>query len=81
MPILHVRNVPPDLYDRLRRMAKEQNRSLSAQVVTLLEQAVKKVEARSQAEVIASIRQRRTFQPAAVGAPDSTELLRQDRQR
>jgi hypothetical protein len=81
MPILHVRNVPTALYNRLKEMAEEQNRSLSAQIITLLEQAVEDVEVRSQAEVIASIRQRRTFQPAAVGAPDSTELLRQDRQR
>ena len=80
MPILHVRNVPPELYERLKRMAEEQNRSLSAQVITLLEQAIE-MNLRSQAEIIASIRRRRTFQPAAIGAPESLELLRQDRER
>ena len=80
MPTLHVRNVPSELYERLKRMAKEQNRSLSAQVIVLLKQAVER-EARPQAEVIASIRRRRRFQPAAAGAPDSLELLRQDRRR
>jgi len=37
MPILHVRNVPEDLYERIRRRAAEEKRSISAEVITLLE--------------------------------------------
>lgn len=40
MPILHVRNVPDDLYEHICRQAREQNRSISAQVIYLLERAV-----------------------------------------
>ncbi len=80
MTILHVRNVPEELYARLRNRAESQRRSLSAEVITLLEWAVE--EADHHAEVtLASIRQRRSFSPATVGAPDSTTLLRQDRER
>ena len=80
MATLHVRNVPEELYDRLRRRAQEQNRSLSAEVVTLLEYALEEPRY-SQAELLDSIRRRRFFEPKAVYAPDSTTLLRQDRER
>ena len=80
MPVLHVRNVPEDLYERIRQQAMDQNRSISAEVVTLLQRALAG-NTRSQADVLDSLRRRRFFQPAAVGAPDSTALLRQDRAR
>jgi len=78
MPILHVRNVPEDLYERLQRRAQAQRRSLSAEVITLLIWAVEETE-RSPESTLAAIRLRRSFQPAEAGAPDSTTLLRQDR--
>lgn len=80
MAILHVRNMPEDLYERLRRQAREQGRSISAEVVNLLEAALRN-SGRSQAEILAGIRRRRCFRPADVGAPDSTALLRADRER
>jgi len=80
MPILHVRNVPNDLHKRLKERADAQRRSLSAEVITLLEWAVEETE-RISASPLASIRQRRFFAPEAVGAPNSTTLLREDRER
>jgi len=80
MPILHVRNVPEILYVDLRRRAESQRRSLSAEVITLLEWAVAEAE-RTSEMTLTSIRQRRSYEPAAAGAPDSTTLLRQDRDR
>ena len=80
MAILHVRNVPEELYARLKRRADSQRRSLSAEVITLLEWATEEVERTSEA-TLASIRQRRSFNPALAGAPHSTTLLRQDRDR
>jgi len=80
MPILHVRNVPDDLYARLQRRAETQRRSLSSEVITLLDWAITEAE-RASATTLSSIRNRRFFEPAAVGAPDSTTLLRQDRDR
>ena len=80
MSILHVRNVPQDLYARLKQRAETQHRSLSAEVVTLLEWAVEEVDRASELS-LESIRRRRFFEPASVGAPDSTTLLREDRER
>jgi plasmid stability protein len=80
VPILHVRNVPDTLYIDLQRRAKSQRRSLSAEVITLLEWAVAEAE-RTSEMTLTSIRQRRSFNPASAGAPDSTTLLRQDRDR
>ncbi|MBK7178379.1 MAG: hypothetical protein IPH82_14535 [Chloroflexi bacterium] len=80
MPTLHVRNVPEALYDRLRERAQERNRSLSAEVLILLDFALDESED-SQTELLDSIRRRRFFNPAAVGAPDSSSMLREDRAR
>jgi plasmid stability protein len=80
MPTLHVRNVPETLYDRLRERAQEQNRSLSAEVVMLLDFALEE-STDMQAQLLDNIRRRRFFNPAAAGAPDSTTLLREDREQ
>ena len=80
MSILHVRNVPEGLYNQIRRQAQEQNRSISAQVIHLLERAVL-ASPESQAELLQAIGRRRSFQPANHAAPESLTLLRQDRER
>jgi len=80
MPTLHVRNVPDDLYERIRHRSRAQNRSISAEVITLLQRALED-RARSQNEVLDRIRRRRFFRPDEAGAPESTALLRQDRGR
>ena len=80
VPILHVRNVPEALYVDLQHRAENQRRSLSAEVITLLEWAVAEAERTSEL-TLTSIRSRRSFDPAAAGAPDSATLLREDRER
>lgn len=80
MATLHVRNVPDDLYTRIRERADSSNRSLSAEVVVLLTTALEGAKP-SPREVLADIRRRRFFRPADVGAPDVAELLREDRSR
>ena len=80
MPILHVRNVPNELYNRIKAQAQAKNRSMSAEVIMLLDRALTDT-ARSQAEVLDNIRRRRFFRPAEANAPDSTTLLREDRAR
>jgi hypothetical protein len=52
----------------------------SAELITLLENVFNHPK-RMPAEILASIRHRRFFKPSAVGAPDSTSLLQQDRER
>ena len=80
MSILHVRNVPDPLYRQLKQRAEARRRSLSAEVITLLEWAIEEAERRPEATLDA-IRARRHFKPTAAGAPDSTTLLREDRAR
>ena len=80
MATLHVRSVPEDLYERLHKLAQRQNRSLSAQVITLLYLALQEEENRKrQGRLLSDIRRRRFALPT--GASDSVELLREDRRR
>ena len=80
MSTLHVRNVPENLYEQIRRQAQEQNRSISAQVVYLLERVLSD-NAQAQSEILQGIRRRRFYRPDQVGAPDSLSLLHKDRGR
>jgi plasmid stability protein len=80
MNTLHVRSVPDDLYSRLQQLARTRNRSLSAQVVEMLSQALEEEELRlKQAATLASIRRRRFSPPRE--SPTSLEFLREDRER
>ncbi len=80
MNTLHVRSVPADLYRRIQSLASQQNRSLTAQVITLLEQAVENEEQRANhADVLKSIQRRRFKLPE--NASPSLELLNEDRNR
>ncbi len=80
MSTLHVRNVPDELYGRIRQQAQAKNRSISAEVITLLARALEETD-QSQAEILDRINRRRFFKPQAFGAPDSLSLLSQDRAR
>ena len=80
MPTLHVRSVPEDLYFQIQRLAEMKSRSLSAQVVTMLAQALEDEKRREvQTKALTSIRRRRFAAPKK--APSSLILLREDRSR
>lgn len=80
MPTLHVRSVPEDLYERVRQLAQLRSRSLGAQVVTMLYEALDEEEQRKdQARALTSIRRRRFAPPGK--AASSLDLLREDRRR
>lgn len=80
MNTLHVRSVPDDLYQRLQHLAQTRNRSLSAQVVMMLTQALEDEERQGkQAIALTSIRRRRFTPPAQ--SPSSLDLLHEDRER
>ena len=82
MPILHVRNVPEETYRRLQRVAEQHNRSLSAEVVQLLESALSDEERRvSQLELLERARQLRYTFPTEQHVPEAWELIREDRDR
>jgi plasmid stability protein len=80
MSTLHVRSIPEDLYARVSQLAQASNRSLSAQVVTMLYEALENEEHRiNTGQALNAIRRRRFTPPAAT--PGSEQLLREDRQR
>lgn len=78
MPTLNVRGVPDDLYDRLRALANQRQRPLSALVVALLQRALETETQQRQAELLETIQLRR-FKPPT-GTPDDVKLLREDRE-
>ncbi len=80
MNTLHVRSVPDDLYNRLQQLANARNRSLSAQVITMLAQAIENEERRkNQLKTLSSIKRRRFTAPR--NAPSTLALLKEDRAR
>ncbi len=75
---LHVRNVPETLYESIRHLAQASSRSLSAEVVELLGQAVAEAQRRARIrELLADMKQNRIRPPA--GAPRAEQLIREDR--
>lgn len=80
MNTLHVRSVPDDIYKRLQQLAHSRNRSLSAQVIMMLERELEEEERQGeQVKALKSIRRRRFSPPGK--SPNSLDLLREDRQR
>lgn len=82
MSTLHVRNVPHELYERVRRVADRRNQSLSAVVVDLLEQGVEQESLRAgQRRLLSAIRRRRQRSRRNSTVPDSVRLIGEDRRR
>lgn len=88
MATLYVRNLPDDLYQRLQELAKVENRSINAQVITLLQQALSPQTQETEDQrrknvpkLLEEIRRRRESLPTDVEWLDSTELIREDRDR
>ena len=81
MPVLHIEEVPADLYDRLRRRAAVRSRELKVEVLDLLERALATEEESraAHAAALADLRGQRWSPPP--GTPDSVALLREDRDR
>lgn len=82
MPTLHIENISNELFLQIQRLAKAHGRSLNAQVIVLLAQALKhekEKELTVQLKVLASIRQRRFMDPQ--DSPSSLALLHEDRDR
>jgi plasmid stability protein len=85
MAILHVRNMPDDLYSLLQQRAEGERRSLSAEVVVLLRQAITQPRAynpAAYADLFQQIARERESLEAACGSfPDSVADIRADRAR
>jgi len=82
MSILHVRNVPDQLYRQIQKLSEAESRSFSSEVVHLLDLAVHEEQAvYAQKKTLAGIKKRLLRQKIKPNAPNSTDLLREDRNR
>jgi hypothetical protein len=80
MSVLHLENIPLDVYRGIEEMARREKRAVAEQAVELLRQSVREQEVRARHDAaLADLRRRR--RPAPEGTPDSVQLLREDRER
>jgi plasmid stability protein len=83
MPTLYVENVPADLCEALRTRVHEHRKSISAEVIALLEENVPTAkELASRREFLNQARRIRARRPRAPGPFPSSEVMqREDRRR
>lgn len=83
MPVLYVENVPNDLYQALRKRARENRSSIAAEVISLLERNVptaKELQRRHEFyDRMAALRARHS--DASGRFPTAEEMVREDRDR
>jgi plasmid stability protein len=83
MPVLYVENIPDSLYKALRKRARENHKSIAAEVIALLERSIPTAE---------ELRQRRDFytrmtdlraqySESSGSFPTVEEMVREDRNR
>jgi len=83
MPTLYVENIPDDLYKALRKRARENRKSIAAEVISLLERNVPTAkELQSRREFYNRMAELRARQPESPGPfPTAEEMIREDRER
>jgi plasmid stability protein len=83
MPVVYVRGIPDKLYNRLKERAEKERRSLSAEVITLMDKALSGGDdVEQQMAVLERLTAiRRSTPPVIMGVDDSVTLIREDRDR
>jgi plasmid stability protein len=83
MPALYVEKIPDDLYQALRKRARENRKSIAAEVISLLERNVPTAkELQRRREFYRRMAKLRARQPESSGPfPSTEEMIRQDRDR
>jgi plasmid stability protein len=83
MPTLYVENVPADVYEALRLRARERRKSISAEVIALLEENVPTAkELASRRELLNQAQRIRARRPRTQGRFPSSEAMQgEDRRR
>jgi hypothetical protein len=83
MATLYVENVPDDLYEALRSLAKARRRSIAAQVLVLLEENVPTAEElKSRHKWVRKLaRLRKQHKGSGRKFPSAEEMIREDRER
>ena len=81
MPLLQVRNLPDDLYEKLSSVAAADNRRIAQETIVLLRKALElKGERVARRKQLFEEIQSRTI-PNVDSFPDAAELIRKDRER
>jgi antitoxin FitA len=82
MPVLHLDNVPEELYGRIEQLAAAEQIPVTEATLRLLRQAVEGSRPNFRASVLPLLEEmRRNRITPAAGTPDSVDLLREDRCR
>jgi plasmid stability protein len=82
MATLYVENVPDELYDALKRRARENRKSIAAEVLVLLEENVPtEMELKRRKKLFEELKKLRGSASAAGSFASSEEMVRQDRER
>jgi hypothetical protein len=81
MPLLQVRDIPEDLYEKLSRIAEADNRSIAQETIVLLKKALGYTEERKarRKRILDEIQKLNI--PNTKKFPDPAELIREDRER
>jgi len=81
MASITIRDIPDDLFDRCKDMAREDRRSINAEVIDMLEKAVQMRDLKKQRlSALEEIDRIRASQPAS-SEQDTLDILREGRQR
>lgn len=81
MPTLYVRDVPSELYERLRREAAAARRSLGAETIELLRRSLSPSHGVSLEQLLQGADRIRAQHSLPPGSPTAAELIREDRER
>lgn len=83
MATLYVENVPDELYEALRKQAKEHGKSIAAEVLGLLEQFVPtEAEMERRRRFFEKMKELSSQEPLSPGPfPSAEEMIREDRER
>jgi len=83
MPTLYAENIPDDLYRALRKRARENRKSIAAEVISLLEANIPTAkELQRRREFYERMGEFRARQPETSGSfPTAEEMIREDRNR
>jgi plasmid stability protein len=83
MPALYVENVPDDLYQALRKRARQNRKSIAAELISLLERNVPTArELQGRREFYKRMGELRAGQPEhSDPVPTAEEMIREDRDR
>jgi plasmid stability protein len=82
MATLYVENIPDELYDALKRRARENRKSIAAEVLVLLEENVPtEMELKRRKKLFEELKRLRSAASRAGSFASSEEVVRKDRER